>query len=92
MAATKGSANIRRRKFGKVTAVLSLHTGIVTWIPKGGSIHLTKEQRQEACQWLLPEANAWDLLPKDPKPDGTHPEENIMAAWKKLGLTPEVVK
>lgn len=85
MAKTKGNPNVRTFKPAKgVTLKLGLRTGGVSWLPKDGWSKLDKGQRQKLCEDVLAESNAWGLLPKDVMPGQPHPEENIMAVWRKL--------
>jgi hypothetical protein len=85
MARTKGNPNnVKIKANPKVSVSLSTHTGKVTWLPADGAAKLTKDERNELCRKVIVEANAWGFLPRDPNPDGTHPEENVMAVWKKL--------
>lgn len=85
MAKTKGNPNGRTfRPANGVQLKMTFHSGGVTWLPKDGWSKLDKQQRQKLCEEVLAEANAWGLLPKDVMPGERHPEENIMAVWKKL--------
>lgn len=79
MARTIGSAVFRRKRFGSVIVELTTDTGTVRWYPRNGATLLTKQQRQEACDWVFSEADGWDLFPPH-----TTREQNMAVVWNKL--------